>query len=132
MRWINLCRWLTLERTRHTYGWKFPKRLEEPATQEEMSAWSLGNYERLVGEWAAIWLMVGGVARSPRLLDHSAVGPPARDSFRGSDPDRSPLGARVFPRDLYTVAHRPPPPELITRAVARETLLLQQWVLAVQ
>ena len=65
MRWINLCRWLTLERTRHTYGWKFPKRLKEPAAQAEMSAWSLGNYERLIGEWAAIWLMVGGVAVVP-------------------------------------------------------------------
>lgn len=65
MRWINLCRWLTLERTRYSYGWRFPERLKEPAAQEEMSAWSLGDYEGLVGEWATIWLMVGGIAVVP-------------------------------------------------------------------
>lgn len=65
MRWINFCRWLTLERTRYSYGWRFPERLKEPAAQEEMSAWSLGDYEGLVGEWATIWLMVGGIAVVP-------------------------------------------------------------------
>lgn len=62
MSWINVCRWLTLQRTRHTHGWNFPKRLKEPAAREEMSARSLRDYELMVGEWAALWLVVGGVA----------------------------------------------------------------------
>lgn len=65
MAWINLCRWLTLQQARRANGWNFPNRLKEPAIQEEMSAWSLRDYELLVSEWAAIWLVAGGVAVVP-------------------------------------------------------------------
>lgn len=65
MSWINVCRWLTLQRTRRTHGWNFPKRLKEPAARREMSAWSLRDYELMVGEWAALWLVVGGIAVVP-------------------------------------------------------------------
>lgn len=65
MKRINICRWLTFQRTRRYYGWNLAERLRNPDLQEEFREWTLRENELAVMEWAFAWLTVAGVAVLP-------------------------------------------------------------------
>ncbi|GAB12902.1 hypothetical protein ARGLB_028_00270 [Arthrobacter globiformis NBRC 12137] len=62
---INLCRWLTFQRTRRYYGWNLAERLKSSSLREELREWSLRDNELAVMEWAFAWLTIAGVAVIP-------------------------------------------------------------------
>src|SRR5690242_17956702 len=65
MKWINLCRWLTFQRTRRYYGRNLAEQLKDPSLQEELREWTLRDNELAVMEWAFAWLTIAGVAVLP-------------------------------------------------------------------
>lgn len=62
---LNVCRWLTQQRTRRYYGWNFAKQLKDPAVREELRHWSLRENELAVAEWAVTWLVAGAIVFLP-------------------------------------------------------------------
>ena len=62
---LNICRWLTFQRTRRYYGWNFAEQLKDPNVRDELRYWALRDNELAVLGWAATWLMAGAIAVVP-------------------------------------------------------------------